>query len=1638
MESCEEFSREMIRRREKHGARRVSAKRVSSCLQSQGQLSRVCVLPSCGAGARSRLLTLLSHVFLFLLANHHLRHLLVAAERPGFLAQTPKPDPGKENDRGGGVALQRAIIEWDNYLFDTASSMLQELYSKTKEQVVAVGMKWTAAEEEAEAGSANGSASSSSIKRKHPDGRKRWEQQSKVEKHQGANDEDFIPAENEFLDEQEDEDASKSQSSAVEKKKKKKFLDEKKSQAEAQQRGTTGLGQHEDPKRRSSRAGGGRGGKNDFLGEEEEPDFDSKPGTGSSSGLQKNNAVPHLPLGEQGRTRREGPPPPEDKLAAGATTSSDQVPAHEVAPVRDETDEQNGDSAAQSALQVKTGAKACDEVKNQDENKPEASALQNMKDEIKTSKSTTSPQQAAVLTPRPTAGAGRGGGGEKAETSTDDVHQPLSTGGGKNGGEQQEVRVQQKQTQTDTTSAIPSVVFPSTSTASPGAHEDSLDHHPQGRTGATAVNKTRTSNNANDVDAVSELEQGQGHLPGKTVVNTTRVSVFLVSSSTTTTTTTIDPLTTTTAPFQDSLLDAPSIAEPPMMLPSGESAGSDGRATSTALVVWTPSPKMSTTSTSTSTWSSSSSSPVAEWAMEQLKAALMSDDDVAGKMAPGQHQEHEKKSPGARLRTAKNNATEEPAEEFLQLKLAGEPVTGFPVSDPIEVSELPKGEGTTGSKKYDVFVLSAAETILDPLAMPSTWNLMVHQVPLPAALKREPENVPPDVYDPLFFTKEMETRAETPPEWFQLSIPALDATGTAKTAGGGEGGSLVLADGGDHGVGEPENLDQAISAAWDLEFFLNYKNKKEHTRPTESRGMLCEQYIAGSDDTYGGKNCLRGSDSEDEEGGTPTTSCRVILALHVPKENKCQPVFFVREVVSEDSSKPSTSLARRHPLSVLSTSQGATALYKGSDEDKYRTAEILTQQASKILAEQSLGSWLLRQVTVQKLLSAFSLVKSSAAFLALVAGGGLTLWSAVFGVGSLVWALLDGVVAPRLARRELWGWLDRGINGLPRFRRFAVKWAADRGWGAHGHWPHGKFLRRFAEDKVVHKSGTMATKVAAKAVAKHHGTLVLAAEAGSIYYSMIAPYLWSAVFKATASGITRDLQIHLYDKIAMEAVPDLEKLKSAEVDEPLDTELFLGSDELRELGTEVRKSKIWKTIVLRLGVTVAAKEPADVFAWHYLELAAKEEEQQSTSSAKTTAGYADGEIIKLSARTKALLEAAVLSKGVSSSDPAEQQEQKDQKQDAEKKLRNFLCAALLLPSAVQVPTSRVAWVDEGTLDTGEVGGRCSLVDGDFTPDAKLDTKTSPGTIAKRHALLMRSFGGDGEGERMVALGTAIAGAIRTWEILRSGEPPSWFAERRAAVKHHTDGHAWGHGGGAAVEEYGPLSNILAAEYRGIIVENVEAEESTVDGMSGLWATLFPPKHPLWDPAGDPGPEVRRAVDDLLRGDADPEANGSRANFIKTFAEQEEVKDAIAILAGGVRDEGKSTSAPMRPLDKKASGDGESKAEQAGQVLARELAKHYKTVVLDQLLKVQQRIVPMKDLFQKTTETLKKAVYSSNDDAKDAMELRLKLGIFRQQETTAETEADAETMAETKSLVKAIEDAQRIEEVEAERLEKREE
>ncbi len=1058
VDSCKDFSRKMVLRREEHAGGRISAKHA---------------LASSKHKLRSFLTQFIPQVLVLVNLNPvvlQYPQLLVgvAAERPGFLAQTPKPDPGKENDRGGGVALQRAIIEWDNYLFDTASSMLQELYSKTKEQVVAVGMKWTAAEEEAEAGSANGSASSSSIKRKHPDGRKRWEQQSKVEKHQGANDEDFIPAENEFLDEQEDEDASKSQSSAVEKKKKKKFLDEIKSQAEAQQRGTTGLGQHEDPKRRSSRAGGGRGGKNDFLGEEEEPDFDSKPGTGSSSGLQKNNAVPHLPLGEQGRTRREGPPPPEDKLAAGATTSSDQVPAHEVAPVRDETDEQNGDSAAQSALQVKTGAKACDEVKNQDENKPESSALQNMKDEIKTSKSTIFPQQAAVVTPRPGAGAGRGGGGAKAETSStgDDVHQPLSTGGGKNGGEQ-EVRLQQKQIQTNTTSAIPAVVFPSTSTASPSAREDLWDHHPQGRRGATAVNETRTSNNANDVDAVSELEQGQGHLPGKKVVNTTRISVFLVSSSTTTT---AGPLTTTTAPFQDSLLDAPSIAEPPMALPSGESAGSDhGRATSTALVVWTPSPKMSTTSTSTSTWSSSSSitmlraAPVEgatkEWAMEQLKAALMSsDDNVAGrKMAPGQQQEHE------------------PAEEFLQLKLAPA------LADAIDVGAAPAasatGEGTTtGSKKYDVFVLSANKNIVNPFAPPPELDFQLHRLMLSAVdatkiATEEKEKLKEALLKQPDGEEKSSAEEKTDPRlrkesknWVQLEIP-----NSAKDEDP-QPHPLLRLTGVD--TSGSDLLHSALDAARKLEWDLN----KLEDKSTEGDGdgsssrwnwMLCDYALSDTDS--GGRreerSCLHSSGVVD---GLPTSRknpCRAILT-HRPTGKTCEPLFFLREVKSGSEESSYSFRFRQDPLMLFVPYHGATPRAPHTTGDDYALiARELTKQARAVLAEQSLvrqGFTFLKSAMTTVWHSFATVISHLTTFLSLLAGG-LSGWTAVFGVASIVLGALNHGLGSLFAQRKA-GFLS---NKLPPPARFAVNWAADRGWGWEKNLPHGKFLRWLIGEKLV-------------------------------------------------------------------------------------------------------------------------------------------------------------------------------------------------------------------------------------------------------------------------------------------------------------------------------------------------------------------------------------------------------------------------------------------------------------------------------------------------------------------------------------------------------------------------------------------
>ncbi|CAD7968842.1 unnamed protein product [Amoebophrya sp. A120] len=522
---------------------------------------------------RSLHLTLFSHILFLVNLNPVLvRHqpflVGVAAERPGFLAQTPKPDPGKENDRGGGVALQRAIIEWDNYLFDAASSMLQQLYSKTKE--VAVGMMLPTAEKD-EAGSANGIAStSSSIKRKHPDGRKKWQPQNKVEKQEtNSNNEDLIPAGNEFLDEQEGDSSKSERSSAVEKKKK--FLDDKtQADTERERRGATGL-RNEDPERLSSR-GSGRGGKNDFLGDEEE-EPDDGPKTGSSA-LEKNNAGPRLlPPGEQSpaKTRQHKE---QDELTEGTTAAADDTPdVLAPAPARGGDD----DPAAQSALQAAQSALQDDEVQ-QGANGPredhvvkekefEKSTLQNKKEDS----TDINPQQAAPPPEGAPAGEGPGPGEKAGKSSMEEAGADRLLSSGGNGG------------------------------------RDLNHHHLQGRAAITEV-KTKGNDHVppgpeQDRDARSNMEVMNKN------TTTSSEDVFLISSSTTSTTTTTTPgpsITTTVPVPEDTLPDAPSIPVP-TTTPSVDNGNSvlAASATSTAVVVSTTAststPNPTTTDSTTTT-----------------------------------------------------------------------------------------------------------------------------------------------------------------------------------------------------------------------------------------------------------------------------------------------------------------------------------------------------------------------------------------------------------------------------------------------------------------------------------------------------------------------------------------------------------------------------------------------------------------------------------------------------------------------------------------------------------------------------------------------------------------------------------------------------------------------------------------------------------------------------------------------------------------------------------------------------------------------------------------------------------------------------------------------------------------------------
>ncbi len=477
---------------------------------------------------------------------------------------------------------------------------------------------WTATEEDAGSGNGNGVASSSSsITRKHPDGRKKWEQQRNNVEKQGTNDGDLIPAENEFLDEQED-DASKSErSSAVEKKKK--FLDDK-TQAETERRGTTGFSHHEqdvgDPKRESSR-GSGRGGKNDFLGdEEEEHDFGPKTGS-SSSALQKNNAGPRLPPGRhqsgtQGHTY-------EDKMTEGsraADTPGDVMRP----PVRGDEDD---DPAAQSALQAAQSALQDDEVQQGARGPREDHAVHNEEEskftlQNKKEDSTDIPQQ-AVTPPQPAGGEPA----EKAESRTSDAE----TG---------EDRL----------------------LSSGGNYGDDLNHHHlQGRAAITE----QVTTTASQVPPPPEQDDAVNN---KNEVNTTSSVPVLLSSSgaTTTTTTTTGPSITTVPVLEDSQPDAPSIAVPTTpAVADGNSVLAATAMTSTAVVVKTSSTTTASTSTTSTTTVSSSSTDEELWTKDE--AAKLESQNVrhpgaaAGDKKPGVLNKEEPRRMLTR-REPKSNATD--------------------------------------------------------------------------------------------------------------------------------------------------------------------------------------------------------------------------------------------------------------------------------------------------------------------------------------------------------------------------------------------------------------------------------------------------------------------------------------------------------------------------------------------------------------------------------------------------------------------------------------------------------------------------------------------------------------------------------------------------------------------------------------------------------------------------------------------------------------------------------------------------------------------------------------------------------------------------------------------------------------------
>ncbi len=487
------------------------------------------------------------------------------------------------------------------------------------------------------------------------------------------------------------------------------------------------------------------------------------------------------------------------------------------------------------------------------------------------------------------------------------------------------------------------------------------------------------------------------------------------------------------------------------------------------------------------------------------------------------------------------------------------------------------------------------------------------------------------------------------------------------------------------------------------------------------------------------------------------------------------------------------------------------------------------------------------------------------------------------------------------------------------------------------------------------------------------------------------------IFEATASQITRDLQLQVYDTVTNTInLKSDEKLADPEADSGAvksRSALFSG---ISISGAPDLPTSL-KILALRLGLRRATQDPAQMLAWHYLELAAQEE--QITMGTSTPGAAGDRGIFTLSQRTGTLLEAVMLND-----------------REAEQRLWNLLCTSLLLPNAVTVPEGRVAWDRDGarcivaalpppgpdeipavaTSDEHAGGG---TPPGEAKPKVGKhmipvpDITSENGVTTRRHAL-MQDAG-------LAEFSTVISSAVRTWEVLRAGAVPEhwWNGSVRKIAAHHRDGP-----GGPGVDTELNLEGLL---------QFVQAFVDEPSPASWLLQVIFPKQNPLWDPEG------------LVCKDGNPVAPipfGCRLYFTGDEQKQDqrarkELEEKLAKgLPSGVpeSDEDKSTAAPSL-TSKDAAGA---------------VANTYRERVLDPLLQQMQErdeifktLTPagdnVKALLKNTIEVLKGAVKSSNDDAKNFVDVRMKLGIFQKVEATSSDSADKLTRELQESSEEAV-------------------